>query len=1004
MTSSTVPQKIVSGLKKETGGLKKVAEELQSKYGLKVIHDKGLLQITAEENDILELAIEMLDRRVGKDKSEVEKELGEKSTVKWTFRGSKATHASYLFKEEVRSLEDNYKITVKETIEKNKVKSVIITCSYETYPTFIVKFEQLDKMIVDCVKEELHLSGPKEAQMAKKFATQRNDKYYCEFRNDKLIVWGKDKENCNVGKEAWQKELSKSKPEEKKKDKTEENDKEKDPQPAPNKDEQSNKPDTNNHNGASIDPQKDNTDKNPDIDNDNGNDTPNMDNQIKREPGEMNKVGNIDRYSFGINGMAVHLYKHSIIDLKDMDAITNAANERLAHGGGVAYFISKAAGKSMDDECRRYIEQNNAIPVSQCYVSKPGYIKCKGIIHAVGPSWSDYKNKIECAKALYDTIWNVLAETRKRSWKKVALPAISSAIFGVPKQLCAEMYIKAFVDFGNKYGGVVEVHFVDVNQEMVDLVREAHCYWVGDPLLLDIKNALSYVGAAGQSSQRKKMVPTSTLKFTGEKMTSYGEKMYTFKVCDRLSLKVYMGDLTKVKSVDIVAVPWYKPEGLLMKAFKEMLGKNYHKFLDERSRSPDCSVLIYRTANYSPDVATIVIRPTSGEPNITNVVRRLLKFSYDRHRSIALPFMCQVGQNPSRVCELMVDGIKEVASQKISIEEVHFVNFDPKNMTSIQKVFKDKALPTTGNYGLPFPGSQKGAPYPSAPPEPEWIKHEPIEVNQPQDVMLTSKSITSKSGTMKAASSGTKCLYHNNKDAAIMLDCSKHGLCKTCQAGKPDSKCPQCKPIANSNSATKMQQCPICMDDVSKPKVLKCQHILCDACYAKVMKSTPKCPQCGLVLGIIIGDQPPGRMLYRTHKSIYLPGFEEEQCGTIEIWYEFPSGKQQENHPNPGKGYKGTQRRAFLPDNAEGREILHLLRKAFDRKLIFTIGHSTSTGEEDVITWNDIHHKTQIDGNTHGYGYPDPTYLKRVREELDAKGVTGNKGVAKLYPDLSGLK
>jgi deltex-like protein len=49
---------------------------------------------------------------------------------------------------------------------------------------------------------------------------------------------------------------------------------------------------------------------------------------------------------------------------------------------------------------------------------------------------------------------------------------------------------------------------------------------------------------------------------------------------------------------------------------------------------------------------------------------------------------------------------------------------------------------------------------------------------------------------------------------------------------------------------------------------------------------------------------------------------------------------------------------AYLPDNPRGQLIAKLLRVAFERKLVFTIGHSRTTGKQGVVTWNDIHHKT----------------------------------------------
>ena len=67
-------------------------------------------------------------------------------------------------------------------------------------------------------------------------------------------------------------------------------------------------------------------------------------------------------------------------------------------------------------------------------------------------------------------------------------------------------------------------------------------------------------------------------------------------------------------------------------------------------------------------------------------------------------------------------------------------------------------------------------------------------------------------------------------------------------------------------------------------------------------------------------------------------------------------------NPNPGTPYRGTVRKAYLPNTKEGQEILSLLRQAFNDQHIFTIGKSITTGMDNVITWNDIHHKTSIYG------------------------------------------
>ena len=87
---------------------------------------------------------------------------------------------------------------------------------------------------------------------------------------------------------------------------------------------------------------------------------------------------------------------------------------------------------------------------------------------------------------------------------------------------------------------------------------------------------------------------------------------------------------------------------------------------------------------------------------------------------------------------------------------------------------------------------------------------------------------------------------------------------------------------------------------------------------------------------------------------------------TIVIDYHFPARLQGPEHPNPGQRYHGTSRTAYLPDNREGREVLQFLRRAFDARMVITIGISNSTGRSNQVIWNDIHHKTSISGGLRG--------------------------------------
>uniref|UniRef100_UPI00358EEE92 E3 ubiquitin-protein ligase DTX1-like isoform X1 n=1 Tax=Myxine glutinosa TaxID=7769 RepID=UPI00358EEE92 len=147
-----------------------------------------------------------------------------------------------------------------------------------------------------------------------------------------------------------------------------------------------------------------------------------------------------------------------------------------------------------------------------------------------------------------------------------------------------------------------------------------------------------------------------------------------------------------------------------------------------------------------------------------------------------------------------------------------------------------------------------------------------------------------------------------------------------------------------------------------------------------------QCPTCKTIYGQKTGSQPPGKMEF--HVIPYsLPGHPEQK--TIRIIYDIPPGIQGPEHQNPGKKFtaRGFPRHCYLPDNEKGRLALRLLIIAWERRLIFTVGTSSTTGEIDTVVWNEIHHKTEFGSNVTGHGYPDPNYLDNVLAELAAQGV-----------------
>lgn len=204
------------------------------------------------------------------------------------------------------------------------------------------------------------------------------------------------------------------------------------------------------------------------------------------------------------------------------------------------------------------------------------------------------------------------------------------------------------------------------------------------------------------------------------------------------------------------------------------------------------------------------------------------------------------------------------------------------------------------------------------------------------------------------------------------------------------SDTPYKQPVKQQTSIdqAKDEACPICLETlkISESTVLsKCKHRFCKDCLERAFHVKPTCPICGEIYGNLTGTQPKGGTMTVSSDRSSLPGY--EKYGTIIINYNIPSGYQGDEHPNPGMPYQGASRIAYLPNSAEGNKVLKLLQRAFNQRLTFTIGRSSTTGQNNVVTWNDIHHKTSRYGGATSYGYPDPDYLKRVQDELKAKGI-----------------
>lgn len=121
------------------------------------------------------------------------------------------------------------------------------------------------------------------------------------------------------------------------------------------------------------------------------------------------------------------------------DGIVNAANSSLAGGGGVDGAIHRAAGPQLMEACRalRAGDWSDGLPTGKAVLTIPGRLPLKGIIHAVGPIWRGGSAlEAELLASAYASSLNIAA---REKWASLALPAISTGVYGYPKDQAARI-------------------------------------------------------------------------------------------------------------------------------------------------------------------------------------------------------------------------------------------------------------------------------------------------------------------------------------------------------------------------------------------------------------------------------------------------------------------------------------------------------------------------------------------------------------------------------------
>jgi len=151
----------------------------------------------------------------------------------------------------------------------------------------------------------------------------------------------------------------------------------------------------------------------------------------------------------------IELIEEDITDL-DTDAIVNAANSHLAHGGGVAGAIVRKGGHVIQEESDVWVKAwGGEVSVGSAAITSGGNLRARYVIHAVGPRMGEGDEDEKLKKATLSS----LKMADEHSLKSIAFPAISTGIFGYPMDRCARIMLSTTIQYVRGKTGLERVVF-----------------------------------------------------------------------------------------------------------------------------------------------------------------------------------------------------------------------------------------------------------------------------------------------------------------------------------------------------------------------------------------------------------------------------------------------------------------------------------------------------------------------------------------------------------------
>eukprot|EP01080_Neovahlkampfia_damariscottae_P003693 gene3693-6507_t len=406
---------------------------------------------------------------------------------------------------------------------------------------------------------------------------------------------------------------------------------------------------------------------------------------------------------------------------EEVGAIVNASNDRLDHCDGLAGAIVKAGGRIIQKESDEYFKTYGKLKEGEIFVTSAGSLTCKYVIHAVGPIWRKGQNNEK--ENLEKAVLNSFVEASNRNLSNISIPAISSGIFGFPKDYCAEIMFETALNFfeNNPKSTLKEIRFVNFDDNTVEVFEQ------------EFKNRFSdyFIESKQIEETTKKPVQLETIDYSkltedeqmklameqsmqdsdNSKTETSWESVKTreYKDNDR-SIQIRIGDLTEEIVDCIVNAANSRLDhsagvaGAIVNKGGEIIQKECDKYMIKNGKMNDGDIFVSSGGKLKAKYIIHTIGPlwSGGKYNkqvceedyllALSVYHTLLAANHLKLKSISIPAISsgKFGYPKIRCAKVLLDVANYFYgkySKDCSVNEIRFTNFDSETLDIFEREF-----------------------------------------------------------------------------------------------------------------------------------------------------------------------------------------------------------------------------------------------------------------------------------------------------------------------------